>query len=120
MQRTVVNENRHEKAVEYALNIIRNSKLAPYVKALYLYGSYARGTYKYSSDIDLFLVLEESAREFRSEILELKSDVTDTDDFDGVEADMKIAFGDAWLRSQQSYHENIRRDGIDVWKKKSW
>lgn len=119
MAEMTVTLERHKKALTYAVNAIRNSKLAPYVKALYLYGSYAQGTYKYSSDIDLFLVLEEDARGLHSEIMELKSDVTDADDFDGVEADLKVAFGDTWLQSNQLYHKNVRKYGIDIWRERN-
>lgn len=111
--------SRHEKALEYAVRVIRNSPLADYVKGLYLYGSYARGDYKYSSDIDLFLVLEEAAREYHSEIMELKSDVTDAEDFDGVDVDLKVTFGNAWKESSQFYHRNIRRDGKNIWMKRN-
>lgn len=109
---------RHEKALEYAVRVIQNSTLADYVKELYLYGSYARSDYKYSSDIDLFLVLEDEARRYHSELLELKSEVTDADDFEGVDVDLKVTFGDAWRESNQFYHENIRRDGRNIWRKR--
>lgn len=110
---------RHEKALAYAVKVIQNSPLAEYVMELYLYGSYARGDYKYSSDIDLFLVLEEEARGHHSEIMELKSEVTDAEDFEGVDVDLKVAFGDAWKKSNQFYHKNIRRDGKNIWGRKN-
>lgn len=108
---------RHEKALEYAVRVIRTSPLAEFVKELYLYGSYARGDYKYSSDIDLFLVLEEKGKEYHSEVLKLKSDVTDAEDFGGVDVDLKVTFGDTWKESNQFYHRNIRKEGRNIWKR---
>ncbi len=112
-------KGRHEKALAYAVEVLRNSPLAQYVKELYLYGSYARGDYKYSSDIDLFLVLEDEAREYHSEIMKLKSEVTDAEDFEGVDVDLKVTFGDTWKESNQFYHKNIRRDGKNIWERKN-
>lgn len=108
---------RHEKALTHAVNVIRNSPIAEFVKELYLYGSYARKDYKYSSDIDLFLVMEKEASVYHSEIMEMKSNVTDADDFDGVEVDLKVTFGNAWQTSGQLYHRNIRKEGINIWRK---
>ena len=54
---------------------IFTSKLAPYVRELYLYGSVARGRGTWESDIDLFLVLDEpegGRKELKKEILNLR------------------------------------------------
>lgn len=111
--------NRHETALAYALGVIEGSPLVDFVKELYLYGSFARGDYKYSSDIDLFLVMEEDGKKYHSEIMQLKSDVTDAENFEGVEVDLKVTFGDAWKESNQFYHKNIRRDGRNIWTRRN-
>ena len=56
----VIKSERHQAALEYALEQIKNSPLRPYVQATFLYGSCSRGEEKYSSDVDLLLVLNEN------------------------------------------------------------
>ena len=52
------------KSIEYAVDIIKKSSVAPFVKALYLYGSCARGEQNYGSDVDLFLELQPGTKQF--------------------------------------------------------
>ena len=44
---------RHRRALYYAIHQIKTSKLASYIQDLYLYGSYARGDYRFHSSISL-------------------------------------------------------------------
>ena len=48
---------RQEQALHYALNAIKKSPISPFVTDVILFGSCARGEEKYSSDVDLLLVL---------------------------------------------------------------
>lgn len=112
-------DNRHEKALCLAKQKILCSKLSEYVKELYLYGSMARGSQKWNSDIDLFLVLEpekKDNREIKKEIIYLKGSITD-DDLDSPEIDLKVVFGDSWKSSNQTYYRNILREGKLIWQK---
>lgn len=54
---------RHDKALRLAEQKILCSRLARYVKELYIYGSAARGAEKWNSDIDLLLVLDPEKKE---------------------------------------------------------
>ena len=47
---------RHDRALAYALDYLKTERC---VRAVYLFGSCARGTEKYLSDIDLFVVVED-------------------------------------------------------------
>lgn len=108
---------RHQDALRYAINMVQQSVLAPYVKDLILYGSCARKEQKYSSDIDLLLVLDERFLEdktLRTPMRLLKSQVS-TDDIDDPEVDLKIVVGDEWKSNHMQYYNNIRREGISVW-----
>lgn len=105
---------RHQDALQYAINMVQQSPLKPYVKDLILYGSCARKEQKYSSDVDLLLVLDEKFLEdqtLRTPMRLLKSQVS-TDD---PEVDLKIVVGDDWKSNNMQYFKNIRKEGISVW-----
>lgn len=106
---------RHRRALYYAVHQIKTSKLASYIQDLYLYGSYARGDYRWDSDIDLFLVLMEGAPVpcLKKEIIRLKGAVSQDGVFD-VDVDLTVVFGDSWKRNSMPYYQNILREGIDI------
>lgn len=109
---------RHQTALDYALKTIENSALNPYVKRVILYGSCARGEEKYTSDVDILVVLDESflkkKEELRRELRVLQGAVT-TDDIDDPETDMKIVIGNDWKDSRLLYFRNICKEGVDIW-----
>ena len=109
---------RHQNALQYAVKMVQQSVLCPYVKDLILYGSCARKEQKYSSDIDLFLVLDKkflNDHSLRTPMRLLKSQVT-TDDIRDPEVDLKIVIGDEWETNHMQYYKNIRKEGISVWR----
>jgi predicted nucleotidyltransferase len=111
------NQKRHEVALDTAIKGIQESFISKYVKALYLYGSCARGDYKWDSDIDLLLVLDENERfnkAVKKEIIWLKGSLED-DDLDAPEVDLKVFFGEDWMKSQDCYIMNVIKDGVNVW-----
>lgn len=110
-----VNYERHLSALKYAMEKIAESPVSGYVKELYLYGSFARGTYSWGSDIDLLLSLDEECRQsHRRDVLLLKSSVSQ-DDINAVETDLKIVFGDEWKNSSMCYYQNVRKEGKKIW-----
>lgn len=119
LRRSKKNElsNRHKNALKYALTMVRKSLLCPYVNDLILYGSCARKEQKYSSDIDLLLILNEKFLEdstLRTPMRLLKSQVM-TDNIEDPEVDLKIVIGDEWKTNHMQYYKNIRKEGISVW-----
>lgn len=115
------NENvyqlRSKKSISYAINIIKNSPIAPYVQALYLYGSCARGEQTYKSDVDLFMVLSPDfdSLKYKNDVILLKSVISPTN-LEMAEVDLKVVIGDSWKSKQLLYYQNIRLEGIDIWK----
>ena len=110
---------RHDKDLHLAEQKILCSRLARYVKELYIYGSAARGAEKWNSDIDLLLVLDpekKGNREIKREIIYLKGSITE-EDIDAPEIDLKVVFGDDWKKSSQTYYRNILQEGKQIWQK---
>ena len=107
-------ESRHKKALRYAMEKIIESPLAPYVHELYLYGSYARGTQSWESDVDLLLTLEADAPNLKKEILCLKAEIS-RDGLEDVPVDLKVLYGDGWKQSTMMYYQNIQKEGIKLW-----
>lgn len=106
---------RHKRALYYAIHQLKTSKLASYIQDLYLYGSYARGDYRWDSDLDLFLVLAEDAPVsfLKKEIIRLKGAVRQDGVFD-IDVDLTVVFGDSWKRNSMLYYQNILIEGINI------
>lgn len=106
------------KSVEYAVDIIRKSPVAPFVKALYLYGSCARGEQTYGSDVDLFLELQPDfdIQKYKDDVILLKGRVSPTD-MNMAEVDLKVVVGDDWKKNQMLYYQNVLREGVNIWQK---
>lgn len=110
---------RHRNAIQYAVTVIRNSELQPYVEDVILYGSCARKEQNYSSDIDLLLVLSDGFRKnenLRIPLRKLKSQIM-TDDIEDPEIDLKIVIGSDWKMNPMQYYKNVKKDGISLWNK---
>lgn len=109
---------RHAAALDYAMNKIKSSVLEPYINDVILFGSCARREEKFSSDVDLLLVLklEYFAHPELKKILRLlKSDIT-SDDIRDPEVDLKIVVGeDQWKNSDMSFYKNIAKEGVTLW-----
>ena len=109
---------RSSKSVEYAVDAIRKSPVAPFVKALYLYGSCARGEQTYGSDVDLFLELQPDfdTQKYKDDVILLKGRVSPVD-MNMAEVDLKVVVGDEWRKNQMLYYQNILKEGVDIWQK---
>ena len=108
---------RHKIAMAYALQKIRQSPVASYVKNVILYGSCARGEASWGSDVDLCVLLNENIREVPdySQMIHLLKGTISSDDAHSVETDIKFVIGDEWKDSKMLYFKNLRKDGILVW-----
>lgn len=104
------------KSIDYAIKVIRNSEVAPFVKALYWYGSSARNEQTYNSDVDLFLELKGSFDfvHYKSDIILLRSRVIPPD-LELAEVDLKVVVGSNWRNNPMLYYQNVKRDGINLW-----
>lgn len=109
---------RHVKAINYAVKQIKQSKVAPCVKDLILFGSCARQEAGWNSDVDLCLILLSSVKEiddFSKIIHELKGTISE-EQMNSVETDLKVVIGDDWNTSPMLFFKNIRKDGISIWR----
>lgn len=112
-----IQSERHQKALEYALNKIQSSVIFPYINEIILYGSCAKKTEKYNSDVDLFVEFQEKIKsndDYKYAMLLLKSEVSMDDIYD-PEVDLKIAFGNDWRQSAMSFYKAVKRDGIRLY-----
>ena len=111
--------DRHQETINYALNVIKSSTLSQHISDIILFGSVARGTAKYSSDVDLLLVLNKDAEELvdNRDIRTLKGDVSPLS-VSLPEVDLKVTFGMGWRQSKSTIDFNIRKDGYSIWESK--
>lgn len=108
---------RHEKAIRHALEAIKQSELSSYVEDVILYGSCARYEQRWSSDVDLCLVLKPSIKEvegYRRLIHILKGTISEEEPA-SVEVDLKVLIGNKWENDHSLYCRNVRKDGISLW-----
>jgi len=113
----VLTTARQQKALDYALQVILTSALAPFVHAIYLYGSCARGTQSWNSDVDLLLELQAGVQEdptLRKALRLLRTEVS-SDELDDAETDLRITIGADWRQSEQQFYKNIQEEGIQIW-----
>ena len=114
-----VYKKRSLMSINYAITQIKQSKIAPFVQDLYLYGSCARNEQDYDSDVDLFLELsiDIDLDKYRSDLLILRSKVMPISD-DLPEIDLRIEIGDKWKNSSLFFYQNVKKDYISIWNKK--
>ena len=112
-----VHQERSKKSIDYAISIIKESRIFPFVDKLLLYGSCARQDQRYDSDVDLFLVLKPNIDldVYRDDLIRLKGDVSPVD-FDLPEVDLHSTVGNVWETSNMLYYQNVKRDGIEIYK----
>lgn len=105
---------RHSRSLDYAINQIVNWNASACIEAIYLYGSYARGKYGYDSDVDIYIELHKEPD--RKALRKLKCDILPND---SSLPDVDLHFGFAPLETYSDlFHQNIKEDGILLWKKK--
>lgn len=105
-------DQRHEQSLLHALDILKQECYKKYIRAIYLYGSCARGEQKYHSDVDLFLFLDDDVpdgvvREMRSEVVP---------HYTLPEVELKTSKSDEFSSSYH-FNKNIERDGRLLWER---
>lgn len=108
---------RQADALLFAKKRIQESPLLPYVRDLILFGSCARNEEKYSSDVDLLLVLDPAVRELDrySYHMHLLRGIISSDELHDAEADLKIVIGSDWETDPSLFFTFVRKEGISVW-----
>lgn len=108
--------DRSQKSIDYAIGKILESPVRPYVAALYLFGSCARGEQRYESNVDLLLELDpEIDKDKYCEDILLLMGRASPRDLSLPEVGMAVVIGDGWMTNEMLIYQNIRRDGINIW-----
>ena len=110
-------DERQWKVITAVKEVVRSSPFRDFAEDLILYGSAARGSFRYDSDVDLLLVLRENAKEiddFRDAYRTLRGRLMVEED--GLpKADVHTTFGEGWKAAAETYYQEVRRDGRSVW-----
>lgn len=108
---------RHLNAIDYAFKCIKDSELFPYIEKIILYGSCARGTAKWNSDVDLCIILSEDSRVMRglSPKIHYLKGIASASDVCAVEADLKFFIGNDWEQNNSLFCNSLREDGKILW-----
>ena len=115
-----INSDRHQKALEYALEYLNHSVFKQYINNVILYGSCARGEENYRSDVDLLIEFDERfldvKKEMNREFRMLNSEIG-TNELHDPEVDVKLVFGNDWKTYKICFFDYIKRDGFNVWRR---
>lgn len=107
---TKMNRNQAE-ALAFIAKKIHQLDEKQSVCGVYLYGSVARGSSNRTSDLDIFIVLKdgkltaEECRKFR----------TENNCFNDIDIDIHFEDNDIFLKSDTTYHTNIKKEGLELW-----
>ena len=110
----VISSDRHQKSLEYALNKVEKSSVAPYVKHIVLFGSCARGDFHWSSDVDLLFIMDDTFNdhtELKSDLFTLRGNISPIDS-ECPEVDAKFYSESNWKNQNSFFLQNARKDGI--------
>ena len=104
--------SRHRISMDLAIQKLVD-KFPEYIREIYLYGSCARGEQKFSSDVDLFVRVQENTptRVLRKMRIEAMPDEDNL-----PEVDLKFTSGENFSQSYR-FNENIKKEGKLIWKK---
>lgn len=105
--------DRHEKSLNYALSILTGNQYLPYLDAIYLYGSCARGEQKYASDVDLLLKLKADVP--HNILRTMRSEAT-PDDWELPEVELEFFSGSHFSNSHQ-FNKNLEKEAVLIWTK---
>ena len=105
-------DERHRKSIRYALQKIE-TQYADDIRRVVLFGSCARRTQKYESDVDLLLYVrsdlaEETARQLKFGL--------SPENFELPEVQGIVSRSDT-LPMIRQFTENIKKEGIVIWEK---
>ena len=108
--------NRTQRTLNHAILKLKNSAISPLIEHVYLYGSCARRTQNWDSDVDLLVELSQDIdiEKHKSDILQLKGSISPVS-FELPEVDLHFVVGNSWKRDKLLYYQNVRKEGIDVW-----
>lgn len=115
--------NRFEKSLNFALNYLKS---LGFVEQIWLYGSYARKSHGYFSDVDLFVVLkkEYNNRDSKLQIINNAcpedSSIPEVDVHFGLKKlELYNSSEDFVDSSEYLFIKNIKKDGILLWQQEN-
>ena len=107
--------DRFKRSLDCAVTKITQWEHRERILAVYLYGSYARNEQSADSDIDLYIQTDtKTDRKMIRELIVL----CNPEDYRLPEVEVKVEQGVDSLMKNDLFHENIRKDGILLWKRK--
>lgn len=111
----MIKKDRHQEAIDYALNILKRDPYNKYIEKIYVFGSCGRKQEKYTSDVDLLVECSENippqmARSMRIAVMPEQLDLP--------EIDLKFENGSKWQRQEDQFSKNLVKEGVLLWEKK--
>ena len=103
-----------------ALTKLKNKVLELDDKAiLIIYGSKVRGDFDNESDIDILIVLNKPLKDLKYKIMDIATEIElEYDVVFGLVIISKIEFLYSPIFKQSLYYENLKREGVILWKMK--
>ena len=104
---------RHKKSMDEAVFLIR--ELLPQASSVILYGSCARSKAKYESDVDLFVVCDDTDdSSVLSSVRTLKSKAAE---IESPPVDIHFYKESSYNSNGDVYIDCVKKDGVTIWKR---
>ncbi len=100
---------RHQEAIEYALNILSANPYKSYIDKIYMFGSCARKEQRYTSDVDL---LVECGERIPPELVRSMRIAVMPEELDMPEIDLKFVARDQWRNQTNRFSQNQVEEGV--------
>ena len=108
---------RYKETIKYAKDYLSQSSVKDYIKDIILYGSCAREKVKYNSDVDILVIIDNTAIQdcnIRETLLELKSTLGFGEN-NLIDVDLKILSEDSFDNDNSFFVKNIKKEGVKIW-----
>lgn len=111
----MIAKDRHQKAITYALKVLKNDPYENCIEKIYMFGSCARKKQKYTSDVDLLVECNET---LTPELARRMRIAAMPEALDLPEIDLKFVTKDNWKKQKNQFTRNLLKEGVLLWKKK--
>ena len=110
----VIPSERHQKSLEFAINMASASRISPHIKHIILFGSCARGDFHWSSDVDLLFIMDDdfgNHAELKNDLFMLRGNISPGDS-ESPEVNAKFYSETNWNHQNSFFLQNVRKDCV--------
>jgi len=105
---------KQKASIDYILKDMKRNNY-PWIKKIILFGSCAKNSNKFSSDVDILFITSNEYTKFKDEMHHVKCVLCGLPDDEYAVVDPKFISEDYFLTQQTTFLSNIRKEGVVLW-----